>query len=411
MASLKEAPYIKERTECPICFSTPEPLLDLGNQFIVDFLDAPDSKHIKVPLEQMFCPECHLFMLRHVLARDRMYRRYWYRSGSNSTMVKHLESLVEDGLRRADVKSGDVVVDIGSNDGTTLSFVPEKVIRVGFEPSNLAKDSMVGTNIIKPTYFSVDAYRNILSSKKAKLIISTAMFYDLPSPQEFVGDISQILLNDGVWLLEMNYLGDMLKQTAYDFICHEHVNLYFISTLNKVLRPEGLIITDIAFNSINGGSVRAYIQHGNGKTPSPAVDAALLSEYKLRNKDEYRNFATNAQRIMAQLKKWVGDAVLAGEEVVVKGASTRGMTTLQASGLDKTLITKAHDINPDKFGKVMAGLDIPIVNEADVSADTPGYKLVLPWGFLEQFKKDEKAYLERGGKLIVAFPEPVIITG
>ncbi|MAH48025.1 hypothetical protein CMI37_19540 [Candidatus Pacearchaeota archaeon] len=406
----KATEYLTERRECPVCFATPEPLINLGEHYITDFLDTPSPNHVKAPLESLYCPECHLFMLRHVVDRDKLYRRYWYRSGTNSTMVAHLQAMAQDGIERTGLARGDVVVDIGSNDGTTLNAVPGSAITIGFEPSNIAEATVAGRHIIKPTYFSNDAYKNIMASKRANLIFSTAMFYDLPSPQKFVGDIAEIMRGDGLWILEMNYLGSMLDNNAYDFIGHEHVNLYFISTLNKVLRPEGLVITDIAFNGINGGSMRAYIRHAQGAVVSPNVGKSLYAESKGRNPLKYRDFAIKSCGIMAQIREWVATAASVGLSVYAKGASTRGMTTLQASGLDSSVIRGAIDINPAKIGKYMAGVNIPVIDEASPEADTADYKLILPWGFLEQFKTQEKDYLDNGGKLFVAFPTPTVIT-
>jgi len=345
-------------------------------------------------------------------------------------MVAHLSGLAQEIQERVVLRPGDTVVDIGSNDNTFLNnFTQTGLSLVGFEPSVNILDSIGRTRetinewnhfegaggppiTVINDFFSGGAFAKWRTeSEKAKVVTSLAMFYDLENPHEFAAGIQQILAPDGVWVCEMNYMGDMLRDTAFDFIVHEHVVLYFLSTFNKVIRPVGLEVVDVSRNALNGGSMRLWVQHGGAATTKGTVDHFLWEESQVRNMPTYRRFTNNVERVLSTVGTWVTQAVDQAHRVYAYGASTRGMTLLQAAGLDVSSITKAVDKNPDKVGRYIAGVGIPIVDEATFRLDKPEYTLLLPWGFLEEFVKREADYLRQGGIFLVPLPTPRVITG
>tara|TARA_Y100000310_G_scaffold100343_2_gene98214 strand:- start:7182 stop:8396 length:1215 start_codon:yes stop_codon:yes gene_type:complete len=401
--SLDQAAFVRPLAQCVLGHDALEPFLDLGDHFLVDFLTAPDPAYPKASLNLLRCGECGMLQLYHVVSRERLFRQYWYKSGVNSTMVDHLQRLATE----FDLKNGDTVVDIGANDGTLLSFFSPNVTKVGFEPGlNLQTELAQHADVVVPDFFTPDGV-----PKKADLVLSLAMFYDLTDPQRFAADIAAILAPKGTWVCEMNYLGDMVERNAFDFILHEHVALYFLSTFNKVVRPVGLEVVGVNRNTINGGSVRYYVAHRGAFTTSTSVDELLGHEKPLRDPASLERFAKSVTRISQTLKGWVNEARSQGKTVYGYGASTRGMTVLQAAGLDATNIAAVADKNPDKVGRVMAGVDIPIVSEAAFRAAQPDYAIMLPWGFKDEFVKREQEYLRAGGRFIVPLPEPEVIGG
>src|SRR5205823_8345538 len=235
-------------------------ILSLGNQHVSDFVTAQGDTP-RSPLELVRCTSCNLVQLKHTFPRDSLYRHYWYRSGISSTMRKALEDIVLESCEIARPKSGDIVVDIGCNDGTLLRSYKIPGLRlVGFEPAkNLVEEARKGTEFVFNDFFGYEPFRRKFLDSKAKLITSIAMFYDLDDPDTFVADIVKCLDPQGVWVIQQNYLCSMLEQNGFDNVGHEHLTYYCLATMNRLLNGHGLEIFDVEKNDVNGGSFRTYI--------------------------------------------------------------------------------------------------------------------------------------------------------
>lgn len=308
---------------------------------------------------------------------------------------------------------GDIAVDIGANDGTLLRSYPQSGLKlVGFEPAeNLVQDAVKGTDWICNDFFSAGPFLEKFGSNKAKVITSVAMFYDLEDPNRFVGDISQCLASHGVWVVQQNYLATMLEKNGFDNIGHEHLEYYSLTTMEKLLSRHSLEIFDVEINDVNGGSFRTYACHQGTFKLQKRV--GLLKEKEdhlsLDKLQTYRTFAANIRKVKLELSKLVRDQVRNGKTVYVYGASNRGNTILQYCGLDHTLIGKATDANPEKWGRKTVGTKIPIVSKEEARKDNPDYFLILPHHFLEEIEREERNYLDGGGKFIVPLPKVRII--
>lgn len=290
-------------------------------------------------------------------------------------------------------------------------------MKIGIDPSNVAEHARKIADKLIIDFFTAEAFQREMGEKRAKIITSIAMFYDLEDPNRFVSDIKRALDLDGLWIIQMSYLPLMLKTNEFGNICHEHLEYYSLQSLEYLLNLHGFEIVDVELNDINGGSLRAYIRNrgadandfGDATYRALAADRVQTmreSEIKLglAGKPVYAEFATRVERIRQDTVQFVKDAVVAGKKVYVYGASTKGNTVLQYFGLDHTLITAAAERNPDKWGRVTVGTNIPIVSEADARSAKPDYFLILPWHFLEEFMAREHDYLYSGGRFIVPFP-------
>jgi len=304
---------------------------------------------------------------------------------------------------------GDLIIDVGCNDGTLLRSYNKPGLRlVGFEPAeNLVPDASKGTYWIFNDFFSGEVFRKKFDGEKAKIITCAAMFYDLEKPNIFVNDVVDCLAPDGVWIVQQNYLGTMLEKNGFDNIGHEHLEYYSLSTMQKLLKRHGLEIFDVETNDVNGGSFRTYACHRGKFEVKEAVSALEQREKRmqLNSSRVYHNFAARIRKIKSDLDKLVRQEVKRGKTVYVYGASNRGNTILQYCGLDHRLIRKATDANPDKWGRATVGTEIPIVSKEEARRDRPDYFLILPHHFLKEIKREEKDYLESGGKFIVPLPE------
>jgi hypothetical protein len=236
------------------------------------------------------------------------------------------------------------------------------------------------------------------------------MFYDLDDPQSFVADIARILTDDGVWVIELSYLPSMLRVTAFDTICHEHLEYYHLKPIEFMLEREGLRVHKAEINDVNGGSIRLFIRRSELDVPSGAeneLDALRRHEdvLALDTDAPYEAFKQSASRMRGQLRSLLDQASARGKTVYAYGASTKGNTLLQFYDLDNRLVSKAADRNPDKWGTETIGTRIPIVSEDEARAEKPDYFLVLPWHFFEGFVVREREFLEQGGAFIVPLPE------
>lgn len=399
------------------------PVLSLGELCVSNFVAKPGVADKRTyPLDVVLCDPsnggCGLLQLKHSVSPDKMYRNYWYFSGVNATMKDELAGIAKIAEEISEPKSGDIAVDIGANDGTLLRAYKKKVKKVGFEPArNLIHYASNGTDKVFNDFFDYRVFNKEFGEKKAKIITAIAMFYDLDDPNAFVEDIRKLLDPEGIFIIQMSYLVSMLKQNAFDNICHEHLEYYSLSSLEPLLKRHGLEIFDVELNDVNGGSFRVYVRHKGSKIGetrigrSDRLDYVRTSEdkWKLNSNEPYRQFVDKVAMIKKELTDFIKSEVKNGKKIYVYGASTKGNTLLQFFNLDTSLIQAAAERNPIKWGKKTIGTNIPIISEEEARHDRPDYFLILPWHFLSEFVEREKDYLKNGGKFIVPLPEFRII--
>lgn len=414
------------RTICRVCDSSLEPVLDLGEHFVSNFIAPGDPDGTKAPLELVLCRRCHLLQLKHTVPAETLYRNYWYRSGTNQTMRNALADIANKAELLIHLREGDAVLDIGCNDGTLLaSYKIGGVRKIGFDPAeNLAVYSRKIAEKLVVGYFDAGSFDSDpdLRGCRPKIVTSIAMFYDLEDPNTFVSDVKKVMDPDGLWVVQMSYLPLMLKTNEIGNVCHEHLEYYSLRSFEYLLNMHDFDVVDAELNDVNGGSIRAYIRNRNAD-PKRFADATyreLASDrvQSLREQemnlglydiDTYREFAIWVSRIKEDVAGFIREQTQRGKKVYVYGASTKGNTLLQYFGLDRTLITAAAERNPDKWGKETVGTRIPIVSEEVARAAKPDYFLVLPWHFIEEFQQREKAFLLSGGKFIVPMPHFTLI--
>ena len=412
---------ISESTRCRVCHNTIlEEIISLGDQYLVNFLDS-ENQHIPLaPLELVLCSKnnggCGLLQLKHTVSNETLYRQFWYKSGVNQTMIDALYDITSSAENLVMLNSNDIVMDIGANDGTLLRSYQNKDLQlVGFEPAaNLIEFTKVDTNCIINNFFNYKNFEENFPGRKAKIITSIAMFYDLEDPNEFVSDIVKSLDDDGIWIIQMNYLTTMLENNAFDNIVHEHLEYYSLKSLEELLTPHNLEIFDIELNDVNGGSIRTYIKHKKCDIYPISTKVAEQRKYEehlnLDSPKPYLEFVDRIKKLKEKTCTFIKNEVKNGKKIYVYGASTRGNTLLQFYELDSEVIQFAIDRNPMKWGKKTAGTNIPIISEEQARKNHPDYFLILPWYFIDEFKSREKEYLQNGGKFIVPLPDFQIIS-
>lgn len=412
------------RTTCRVCGRAPlAPILSLGDLYISDFVDHADEG-TAAPLEMVLCDAqgggCGLLQMKHTIHHESLYRNYWYRSGMNQTMKDELASITAAVKKTVPLAAGDTVIDIGSNDGTLLrSYALSGLHTVGFEPARniVEKYGREGLTKVINNFFNFPEWQKEFGNRKAKVITAIAMFYDLEDPNAFVADAAKCLADDGLFVIQMAYLPWALERNAFDGICHEHLELYSLFSLENLLKRHGFEVFDVALRDINEGSFRAYIRkQGSGLVSEGGMERVRALRDKehamgLDHKNVYEDFVRRVQEIKKKTVDFIAAAREQGKKIHVYGASTKGNTLLQYFGLDRTMIEAAAERNPDKWGKHTVATMIPIISEEESRKAKPDYFLVLPWHFLDEFVKREKEFFAAGGKFIVPLPEFKIIDG
>jgi hypothetical protein len=405
-----------EIKRCRICGSSElTSLINLGEQSLTGiFPKRRDAFVATGPLELVRCSKpgcCGLVQLGHSFPAEQLYgATYGYRSGLNRGMINHLRSIASELQQKQPLSDGDIVLDIGANDGTSLSFYPRRLTLIGMDPSAEKFRKYYRDDIqILIDFFTADAFLKATDGRKAKIITSIAMFYDLETPQMFVDYIAKSLADDGLWFFEQSYLPLMLEATAYDTICHEHSEYYTLSQIEYMLNRSGLDVVDVVTNDTNGGSFAVTAaKRGSRHSISPNVEAMRQYERNLNVNDPaaYVAFSQRVHQHAAQLSEMIHTILKEGKRIVGYGASTKGNVLLQYCGITAKELPCIAEVNEDKFGSFTPGTLIPIVSEAEAKALKPDYMMVLPWHFRNETIRREAAYLQSGGKLL--FPLPVI---
>ncbi len=402
------------RKTCRLCYSDKlTPIFSLGVQYVNNFINKDELKDcIKAPLELVLCENCSLLQLKDTAPQELLYARfYWYKSGVTDTMKKALRDISEKVEKMFPLKAGDVVLDIGSNDGTLLrSYTVPGLITVGVEPAtNLAEEGKQGIGYFINDFWEYNSYMKIVG-KKAKIITALGMFYDMEDPNQFIADAANALTDDGIFIAQLMCLKNMLDGNDVGNICHEHLEYYSFASLEYLFDKNGMEIFDVEINDVNGGSYRMYCRL-KGSNVKPAEGAAKRirevkeDEKDLKGKQVYLDFYKRLEENKKKCVDFIKKEVAKGKRVWVYGASTKGNVILQYYGLDHKLIEGAAERSPFKWGKYTVGSMIPIYSEEEAHKADPDYFLVLPYAFLSEFLEREKEWRAKGGKFIVPLPE------
>jgi len=410
----------KKITKCRICGNKNlKPVVSLGKQALTGLFPLEHEVVLKGPLELVRCVKnfdsCGLVQLNHNYDLTVLYGdNYGYRSGLNKSMVMHLASVVEKIKKKVKIKKGDIVVDIASNDGTLLqSYQLKGVTLVGIDPTIKKFKSFYASNIQTISdFFSAKVYKRKFS-KKAKVVTSIAMFYDLENPISFMEEVRDILDDEGVWVFEQSYMPDMLKNVSYDTICHEHLECYALSQIKWMTDRVGLKIIDVELNDSNGASFCVTVAKQNApfKVKTAVVEKILDQEEKagINSDKTYKLFEENVKKHKQDMISFLNKAKKGSLKILGYGASTKGNVILQYCNITRDDIPFIADVNEYKHGRFTPGTKIPIISEQDAKAMNPDYFMVLPWHFKKNFLEREKGYLKNGGHLFFPLPELEVV--
>lgn len=408
--------------KCRVCKNTDlVPVIDLGDQYLSSVFPENLSyrkKAQKYPLDLVLCKKnkntCGALQLAHFINLDSMYELYPYSSSTNSSMVGILKDIVDSAFPLVQLKKDDLILDIGGNDGTLLSFfAKEKLDLLTIDPAQKIKQVFKSPRYrYICDFFNKKTYDKV-NSKKAKLIFSIAMFYHLSDPVSFSKEVRDVMDEESVWVIQMAYLPTMLKTNMYDNIVHEHAGYYTAHNMVWIMEKAGLEVFDVMLNDVYGGSFRIFVKKtSNVKLKTTKRLKKILSDekkQKLNSVKTYKDFMQRIEKTKTDLQKLIAKLKQENKSIWIYGASTKGSTILQYCDITNKEIDAAADSNPFKFGKYIIGADILIKDEKALRKTKPDYLLALPYSFVDGFIAREKELVNNGTKFIVPLPRVKVL--
>ncbi len=403
----------KELRSCRVCQS-PElaEVMDFGQQYLASVFVRNNGDHplarIKVPLTVVLCNSCKLLQLGQTVERDLLFTAYHYRSHTNPMMRQQLKDVVVDTMKKAPLRSGDYVLDVGCNDCTMLSYFPQQYHRIGIDPAGNIDWSNLDPSITAINgYFCKETALGASRGASYRVVNSIAMLYSVEDLNQFATQVKSILAPDGVWCVQVSYLPATLQSLSFYDVCHEHLYYFCLATLEALMRRNGLKIVAASLNEVNGGSLRVFATHEENHNVSKPDHCALAEEeakLKLAEQDTYRSFFDKVCALKGKVRAYIQKERENGNRVIGLGASTKGNVLLQFFGIDKELLPYISERNPEKVSLRTLGTDIELISEERARELNPSCMLVLIWFFRQEIIQREHPYLQAGGKLL--FPMP-----
>uniref|UniRef100_A0A6H1ZFL6 Putative methyltransferase n=1 Tax=viral metagenome TaxID=1070528 RepID=A0A6H1ZFL6_9ZZZZ len=383
--------------------------MDLGHHPPSDaFLSNLDGPETYYPLTVHVCTKCDLVQLGYTVPPDVLFtNKYPYLTGSNAGGVEHFHRLATDTVKRFKLKPFDMVVDVGSNDGTLLSGFQNEGVRVfGVEPcENVAAVAMRNGVPTVNTWFGKDmAVKNAILD--AKVITACNVFAHVPDINGFVDTVKTFLAEDGVFIIESPYLLDMIDNLAYDTIYHEHIYYWAYSPLQRLLGKHDLEVFDIEKKDVHGGTIRYYIGHRGAHDRVRYRVTSVFEQEKKVNIDYLIDFAEKVKQHKKDLNDLLKRIKQKGKKIFGLSAPAKGNTLLNYCHINGDVLEYITEINPLKVGKYTPGVHVPVIHEN--AAGGCSYALLLAWNWKDQIIGNMGEFIRGGGRFIIPIPEPKI---
>jgi predicted TPR repeat methyltransferase len=406
----------KRTNQCILCGGgRVDEFLDLGETALANqFIRNTDALEPKYPLRVGFCRECAHVQLMETVPPLEMFENYLYVSSASDTLKNHLWDVSDDLVRRYRLGAGDLVVDIGCNDGTLLGgFQRHGVRTLGVDPASNLAELTSGNGIDRFTGLFAAATAEEIVSKwgPASVITATNTFPHIQDLNDFIQGIKTALMPAGVFVIEMHYLLDLIEQVAFDTVYHEHISYWALGPMKQLFERHGMSIVDAERVPLHHGQLRVHVKRQADADISTGVEKILAQEKAagLDRFDTYLRFADRAQKIKKDLHQILVGFREQGRRVAGYGAPAKGNTLLGFLEIGPELLPYIVDRSPLKQGLYTPGMHIPVVPTERLLADQPDYVLLLAWNFVDEIIEQQAEYLRRGGKFIIPVPEVRIV--
>ncbi len=404
------------RTACRSCGGSGlELVLSLGETPLANSLLSRDQLGLpepRFPLDLVFCPACALAQITVTVPPEQLFSEYLYLSSYSDTMLAHARELT-DRLRRERGLSGtSLVIEIASNDGYLLqNYVAVGIPVLGVEPArNIAKVAVErGIPTLVEFFGAVLAQRLAGEGRHADVVHAHNVLAHVADLNGVVSGIHALLKDDGVAIIEVPYVRDLIERSEFDTIYHEHLCYFSLTSLDHLFKRHGLTIVDVERLTIHGGSLRIFAAKGR---PAGAAVGALLDEEEgagIASIAYYASFGARVQHLRERLLETLAGLKSNGCRIAAYGASAKGSTLLNYFGVGRETIDFVADRSPVKQGLFTPGTHLPIVPAEQLLAEMPGYTLLLVWNFADEVRRQQQAYHERGGRFIIPVPDVHIV--
>jgi len=365
------------------------------------------------PLTVAFCPHCSLVQLLETVPPEVLFcQDYPYYSSFSPALLQHSRANALDLIDSRHLNSSSLVIELASNDGYLLkNFVEAGIPVLGIDPADgparAAEKASVPTLC---TFFGESLARKLAASGKiADVIIANNVLAHVADLHGFVEGIRTLLKEDGVAVIEMPYVKDLVDHCEFDTIYHEHLCYFSVTALDHLFRMHSLFLNDVKHLLIHGGSLRIYV--GKKENVSPAVEGMLRTETAERvdQIDYYWDFAEKVQAIRTELRRLLQALKEQGARIAAYGAAAKGSTMINYSGIGREFVDFVVDRNTHKQGLYMPGRHIPVLAPEALLEQAPDYVLLLAWNFADEILQQQKEYQQRGGRFIIPVPHPRVV--
>ena len=387
--------------------------LDLGVSPIANNLVEIENfsdEDVKFPLHVMTCQICSLVQLSEVIPREILFpSNYTYFSSYSSSWLQHSKSYAEKMISYMELNQSDLVVEIASNDGYLLQFFTNVDIQVlGIEPAaGVAKAAIAKGIPTQIVYFGELTAIELAKRRKPKLMIANNVLAHVPDLHDFIKGFSILIHDEGIITFEFPHLLNLIKNSQFDTIYHEHYSYLSVSALTPLFAKYGLKIVDIEKLLTHGGSLRLYVAKNSSSWKVHDSVQKIVekeSQYDPRKKEVYGVLQESTKKIktdlLSTLKKYKRD----GLKISAYGAAAKGVTLLNYCEINSDLIDYVVDLNPNKQGRFIPGSLIPIVDSKMLDTNPPDVLLILPWNLTNEIKSQLSEYLKAGMKAFRAIP-------
>jgi SAM-dependent methyltransferase len=387
-------------------------VLPLANAFLSLERAKDPTPEPKYPLRVFYCSDCNLIQLLDIVNRREMFDDYAFLTATSHTSMVHFDRYADQLTRKLELKSGDLVVDIGSNDGTLLKEFKRRGSSVlGIEPARNVANRAVADGI--PTlneYFSQASIERIGRSK-ARVVTANNVLSHVGDLHGFVETVSDLLDRRGLFAFEVPWIVDVLQHHNFDIVYHEHLSYFGFHSLSNVFEEHGLELVGVEhFPQIHGGTIRGVAAHiGVFPKQSDTIDRIFHDEEKGADFHALEHFAKRVREFRPKLSELLRKFKQDGKTIVGYGAPAKATILLNYCSIDGSILDFVSDTTPFKQGKFIPGVRIPIAPPDKFRSAKPDYALLLAWNFKDEILEKEREFLKSGGKFIIPFPDLEVV--